>query len=988
MGTERVDSIYDLASLEAEQERFESLLLKSKNGILALNEMRITAKASDIAGFAQAQEKLNKSIADSVAATNKATTAKQQLTKAEIEARLASQQRTAAIKNEIIETNAAKGSYDQLVAQLKRLQNQYKALSDTERSSDVGKGLLTNINATKTSLKEIDSTLGDHQRKVGSYADAIASSFEHILGRVLEYVGAYAVIEGLTKFIKGTAEAAIEAEKATFRFKGTLDNLGRLDAFERLKRSSEQLHEEFQFFEKPQIIGVFEQLVTFGKLSENQINELTPVIINFAAKSGLSLKEATTSILAAIEGQAKGLKQYGINIKDAKTEVERFGIIMDELAPKVNGAAAAFGETTQGNIEKTKIRFKELQEEIGNKVLPTINALLNGFNNVLKDVASDGIGKVIGNTIKGIDIYLFEGYQSLKKYQQLQKDIHAGIVGEDGKPIAVLIQPKDTVVPDQNKPFDGGKGLSDVDKAKAAADAKALEESLKRAAAFHKQALDEIRKANADELLAIKDKYKAVADDQLNSFSIRLGAEQAYALAGKQLIETNKADAINSLNYEIENDKKNAKSKEEIRQIDFLAKTKLNEINKKAISDESIFEISVSKDTAKIVAENYKYIADAGKTAYAEITAAIARTAKDNSDKIAIEKDNKLIQLDKDFQNGKIKNIDDFNKEKQKIENDASLQDLLNDEKRITADEAMFGKSLDLQKQFADDEVKINDLKNKKIADQEREASALKKQLVQESFNFVQTLVDAGFENTKNRLQDEITANDAKTKRAIDAENASTDSAQVKADKIAAIEARAAVQTNQIKQQQKNADIAKAKFDKAVAIAKIIEETAVAIIKSLPEGLVTGITYLIGALGALQLATVIATPIPKYKGGRGYGKDELALVHPGEYIHREGGIEATPGVESLTHLMPKDKVYPSKAAMMKELAMSAMPLSNYHVNKNGGIDKADMKHFTSEIVGAVDNIKLQATVLKNGDLRKYYMKLSEFDRWVNKYIKN
>lgn len=396
---------------------------------------------------------------------------------------------------------------------------------------------------------------------------SFAGSFGKIFERAAEYLSAYKIIEGLTELIKGTGEAAIEAEVATFRFKGTLDNLGRVDAFDRLSKAAEDLHEKFSFFGKPEIIGVFEQLVTFGKLSENQINELTPVIINFAAKSGLSLKEATTSILSALEGNGRGLKQFGINIKDAKTEADRFGVIMNELAPKVEGAAAAFGDTTQGNIEKTKIRFKELQEEIGNKLLPTINDMLSGFNSFLKVVSDDGIGGIFDRVSEGFLAFVKNGKAGIDELKRLREADQAAADAETPAQRKILFTQQ--FLPNQlpaneyglgqqkqvdpNMAFDGGTGLSTTTKAELDAEKKKQEELLKEAESFRKKIDDLVfqsgeasKSQDQKEIDSTKRKFDEILKDY-DALVKKLNAKGKEIIGPREPIVTAEKKALDDL---------------------------------------------------------------------------------------------------------------------------------------------------------------------------------------------------------------------------------------------------------------------------------------------------------------------------------------------------------------------------------------------------------------------------------------------------------
>ncbi len=197
-----------------------------------------------------------------------------------------------------------------------------------------------------------------------------------------------ALTTGVTQFFSQSIEGALEAEKATARLKSVLDNLGRQDVFGRLSAQADQLAESFGFLDNDDIIGVFEQLITYGKLTEDQINQLTPVIIDFAAKSQVELSEAASVVIKALEGNGKALKEYGIEVTGAKDETEAFGIIMDQLKPKVDGAAKAFGDTTAGQIAKTRQEIQNLKEDIGTDLLPVVKSFYKFISDALAGTKS------------------------------------------------------------------------------------------------------------------------------------------------------------------------------------------------------------------------------------------------------------------------------------------------------------------------------------------------------------------------------------------------------------------------------------------------------------------------------------------------------------------------------------------------------------------------------------------------------------------------
>jgi hypothetical protein len=193
---------------------------------------------------------------------------------------------------------------------------------------------------------------------------------------IVKGLGAMAVasfsIQKITGFFSDAVEEAEQAEKSISRLKNTLSNLGREDAFDRLTESAQALAEQFGYLDNDDVLEVFQQLITYGKLTENQIKDVTPVIIDFAAKSGISVNESASVIIKALEGNSKALKEYGINIKDGSNVTERMSILMQQLKPRVDGAAKAFGETMAGQAATANQKLKDVKETIGNQLTPAL----------------------------------------------------------------------------------------------------------------------------------------------------------------------------------------------------------------------------------------------------------------------------------------------------------------------------------------------------------------------------------------------------------------------------------------------------------------------------------------------------------------------------------------------------------------------------------------------------------------------------------------
>jgi hypothetical protein len=118
------------------------------------------------------------------------------------------------------------------------------------------------------------------------------------------------------------------------------------------------------------------------------------------------------------------------------------------------------------------------------------------------------------------------------------------------------------------------------------------------------------------------------------------------------------------------------------------------------------------------------------------------------------------------------------------------------------------------------------------IKELEKQLSKLGSELI----SVGEAAVNAGFENQKNAIQEQINLIDKKRDHDIAAIQASQKSEQDKAAAIAIINARADSQKRLQEQRQKQIQIQQARFEKAVTLAKIIAETAAAVVHQFTSG--------------------------------------------------------------------------------------------------------------------------------------------------------
>lgn len=270
---------------------------------------------------------------------------------------------------------------------------------------------------------------------------------------------------------------------------------------------------------------------------------------------------------------------------------------------------------------------------------------------------------------------------------------------------------------------------------------------------------------------------------------------------------------------------------------------------------------------------------------------------------------------------------------KQTIENSiAMLEEVLKTEDLSAEDRAKYEEELakkkaELEKQMADAAVAGAEraaeadqkLKEKRLANAEQWLKA-----AADSLNAINDLVSTVYDGKIQKVEEEQEANTA-------AGEAEQERIQEMVDQnvITEEEGEARKRAAEDKTAKKNEELEKkkgklkekqAKFDKLNSIAQVGIATALALMKLwVSPGFPAAIPMaaVVGALGALQLATILATPLPKYAKGTGYHKGGPAIVGDGgvpEVISYRGKSWITPDVPTLVDIPAGAAVAPNISA--------------------------------------------------------------------------
>jgi hypothetical protein len=111
-------------------------------------------------------------------------------------------------------------------------------------------------------------------------------------------------------------------------------------------------------------------------LTGKQVQELTPLLLDYAAKTGKDLPTAAQDLGKAVLGQGRALKAVGIDLQNTGDRTQNVTQLTEALAAKLGGFAENQAKTASGQVAILRNQYGELQEALGEELLPTLTDVL------------------------------------------------------------------------------------------------------------------------------------------------------------------------------------------------------------------------------------------------------------------------------------------------------------------------------------------------------------------------------------------------------------------------------------------------------------------------------------------------------------------------------------------------------------------------------------------------------------------------------------
>lgn len=920
-----------------------------------------TVNAANIAAANAANQASTTTYKQNTQAVDKNTLSKKQLALMEAQAKANTAANTLALKNQAKELNAAKGSLDQRAAALARLQKVFGSLNEAERASPFGQRLSKVIPQLNDQVLALEKSTGKSQRNVGNYLS-----------------GAYSGLRTIAQILPGVGIAGIIG----FATEPIINYISALDLF--TKKISEAVKTR--------------KLLADINLKGAQDAQLEVTQLKVLVDTA---KNKTLSDELRYNAAKKLQDQYPQTFKNYTTE--------DILLGKVDGATL---KLTQSIIALARARASESQiAENSSRVLTDEQRILDLQEQRILATTRQSKAQAQFNK----DLERAKGnVQALNAvYAQETVSIEQGKIARIDKQINDLAKDREilntrnlalakNIVAQQQKGADLAEPPKTKDK-KEKIDTSIIDEQRAR-------------------IEAERNAQKAIYENESETLQARYGGLENYSNLSEQL---NQLDAAKKI---------------KLGKAVSVANAERDKEDEKNLIDTNKKRVQISEKAQKELTDIFKFSASQNVQIENDKNAKILESNNEVLENIESRRSEEQSKLDESFSKGLISRRQ-YRVNSLKIDNEAAKESLLTQIdtlSEIIANEQKFAETDgSLNKKLSKDQRDLTALKirlsklgtDKQIEDLERLEAAqmsLNKQLRDSGRELFNSALDFGkaiTEASLSRIDTEQKRNEEKTAFEIKQVNDSVLSEQEKNDKlrkiatdssisaderanqtrkineeylngeeekakqINLINARAAAEQKVLDERIRQEKIKQAKFDKAQSIANIIFSTAEAVMKTYAEfGFPVGIPLAIaqGVIGAVQLATVLATPLPQYKHGKGPNDNYSGMAVVGDGYEPElridgnGDVSLTPSVPTLTHVDANTQIV-GGAELRRLIGLSGQREGNL-----------DLKALADEYKAGNDGLRrdfkkiaVNTTVVTEKGFNKTRSDLNRYNAWKN-----
>lgn len=962
------------------------------------NIRRVAQERTILAQLSKEKSQLNKMEKSGAISTKDAVQKRQDLVRSELLHRESLRELLNILTNETKMINSANDSYQEQSLQLERLRKAYRMLSTEAANSKLGVELQKNIAALDTQVKSVDKSLGQHQRNVGNY--------------VSTWDGMGNAINQLTREFPAFS---VSLQTGFLAISNNIPIL--VDQISRIRKENAALREEGL-----KGVPVWKQIAK-STLSLNTLLSVGITLLTVYGEDifewGKNLLSSSSSAKAASEAQrdlnsstgdyAKALKNstssYGENLVTLRNLQAEWNNLGDDLNKQkqfiidnasefkkldvsvtdVNDAENLLVDNTDAFVKAMALRAqataaqKLAQEKYAEALQKRIEAEnLQKKADEAREKGQYAATAVMQDTRFGVKSVKELAEENAKAIEVDVKSLNDQADALDEAGFAYFNYNKKQMEAARSELESAGiRESSNEEKLKRQQEQ--IEREAKRREKLEMEAERNIQEARLnvmdegykkDRLLLEQSFQKRIDDVKTKGVRVNEQIEAIEAERSKKLAEFDRKISEQRANEEAQN------------RLAIAEKGSMDELNARLVilqlqRDKELKEADKTEQDKSLIVDKYnKQRQDLYRDYYKNLMSTQQSQNEIFLSQRQIEINEELNILAKQYEQGIIKKKE-YEKQKSDLEHQYAMESLNSQLQILESNLYLFSgnERLEKEKEIARLRVQLSkETSDKIIEDAKREeeerkkVEQAKKRLIQESISAIISIGNSLFQRQIDNVDAEIEANQDEYDAKVE-----TIDALAEKDIITTEEAEARKRAAEEETSRKNKELEKkkaelqtrqAKFQKAMDIAQTIAATSLAVTKALPNFVLAA---LVGAMGAVQLATILAQPIPKYAHGTDNHPGGLAIVGDGgrsEAVLVGDKAYITPDKPTLLSLPAGAEVVPD----LNDPAFLSRFVDNMYWithNKKG------------EPVQIVNNFDAEGIIRANNEIKKEIGKLSK-----------
>jgi len=228
-------------------------------------------------------------------------------------------------------------------------------------------------------VRQFNESLNRHQHNVGNYRGALDGARNGLAAMAAGITAAVMAFQRINQMMQESIELFKTQELAERQLQFAAG-----DASQALIEQAAALQKQTTFGDEA-TIQMQALLSSFGSTAE-QVQTLTPLILDYAAASGKDLSQAATQLNNILNGTSTTLRGTSIQLSEGASATQRYNAVLQELS-KHQGAAAALADTQAGRLAQLTNEYNDQREELGAKLIPIQLAFMEGTMSTIEAVS-------------------------------------------------------------------------------------------------------------------------------------------------------------------------------------------------------------------------------------------------------------------------------------------------------------------------------------------------------------------------------------------------------------------------------------------------------------------------------------------------------------------------------------------------------------------------------------------------------------------------